>query len=82
MMGQYPFAAFVGKVIDHCGPWSCSLVSAVLFSAGFGLFSLEIAKTPDDITQPSSTSFHNLTFFFFLAGLGTVFSCVHFAFTD
>jgi hypothetical protein len=76
MMGQYPFAAFVGKVIDNYGPWSCSLVSAILFSSGFGLFSSEIAKTPDDITQPSSTSFHNLTFFFFLAGLGTVFSYV------
>ena len=75
-MGQYPFAAFVGKVIDNHGPWSCSLVSAILFSSGFGLFSSEIAKTSDDITQPSSTSFHNLTFFFFLAGLGTVFSYV------
>jgi len=74
MMGQYPFAAFVGKVIDHYGPWLCSLVSAVLFSSGFGFFSWEIAKTPNGITQPSSTSFHNLTFFFFLAGLGTVFS--------
>jgi hypothetical protein len=77
MMGQYPFAALVGKVIDQYGPWSCSLVSAVFFSTGFGLFSLEIAKTPDDIVQPSLTSFRNLTFFFFLAGLGTVFSYVH-----
>ena len=67
-MGQYPFAALVGKVIDRFGPWSCSLVAAVLLSSGFGLFSLEIAKAPDNITQPSSTSFHNLTFFFFLAG--------------
>lgn len=74
MIGQYPLAAFVGKIIDIYGPWFCSLVASVLFSFGFGFFSLEIAKTPDDISQPSATSFHNLTFFFFMAGLGTVFS--------
>ncbi|KAH7889317.1 MFS general substrate transporter [Phlebopus sp. FC_14] len=74
MMGQYPFAALVGKVIDDYGPWACSLVSACLFSAGFGLFSSEISKTPDDITQPSASSFHHLTLYFFIAALGTVFS--------
>jgi len=74
MTGQYPFAAVVGKVIDRYGPWACSLVSACLFSSGFGLFAREIAKTPDDISQPSSSSFHHLTLYFFIAGLGTVFS--------
>ncbi|KAH7923524.1 MFS general substrate transporter [Leucogyrophana mollusca] len=74
MMGQYPFAAVVGKVIDAYGPWACSLISACLFSTGFGLFSREISKTPDDILQSSTSSFHHLTAFFFTAGLGTVFS--------
>ncbi|TFY79997.1 hypothetical protein EWM64_g4020 [Hericium alpestre] len=74
MIGQYPFAAVVGKVIDRHGPWACSLVSSILFSFGFGMFAHEIAKTPDDITYPSKSSFHRLVFFFFLAGLGTVFS--------
>ncbi|KAA1474901.1 MFS general substrate transporter [Dentipellis sp. KUC8613] len=74
MIGQYPFAAVVGKIIDSHGPWACSMISSVLFSFGFGSFAWEIAKTPDDISQPSQSSFHRLTFFFFLAGLGTVFS--------
>ncbi|KAH7914976.1 MFS general substrate transporter [Hygrophoropsis aurantiaca] len=74
MMGQYPFAAVVGKVIDVYGPWACSLVSACLFSTGFGLFSWEISQTPDDILRSSSSVFHRLTAFFFIAGLGTVFS--------
>ncbi|KIJ68880.1 hypothetical protein HYDPIDRAFT_178843 [Hydnomerulius pinastri MD-312] len=74
MMGQYPFAAFVGKVIDYYGPWACSLVSACLFSTGFSLFAREIAKTLDDITQPSASSFHHLVLYFFVAALGTVFS--------
>jgi hypothetical protein len=72
MIGQYPFAALVGRVIDVRGPWACSLASALLFSLGFGLFSLEVRNTPDFITHSSSASFHRLVLFFFLAGLGTV----------
>ncbi|KAI0065494.1 MFS general substrate transporter [Artomyces pyxidatus] len=72
MMGQYPFAAVVGKVIDRYGPWACSLMASILFATGLGMFSLEIAKTPDDITAPSQSSFHRLTVFFFMAGLGAV----------
>ncbi|TDL27362.1 MFS general substrate transporter [Rickenella mellea] len=72
MVGQYPFAALVGKIIDYYGPWACSLASSILFSLGFGLFAREIAKTPDDITAPSFSSFERLALFYFLAGLGTV----------
>ncbi|KAF8478643.1 major facilitator superfamily domain-containing protein [Russula ochroleuca] len=71
MMGQYPFAALVGKVIDGYGPWACSLIASVLFSTGFGLFAAEVAKTPDDIAQPSKSSFRILAACFFLTGLGT-----------
>jgi len=74
MVGQYPLASIVGNCIDKYGPWACSLVSSVLFFFGFGLFSWEIANTPVDITHPSLTSFRRLTVFFFMAGLGTVFS--------
>ncbi|KII88648.1 hypothetical protein PLICRDRAFT_124849 [Plicaturopsis crispa FD-325 SS-3] len=80
MIGQYPFAAVVGKLIDRYGPWCSSLVSAVLFSTGFGFFAQEISKTPDDITQPSVTSFHRLAVLFFMAGLGTAFSLFSFLF--
>lgn len=72
MIGQYPFAALVGKAIDRYGPWLCSLASSLLFSTGFGLFAFEITKTPNDITSPSQSSFERLALFFFMAGLGTV----------
>ncbi|KAG0705902.1 MFS general substrate transporter [Suillus ampliporus] len=74
MMGQYPFAAMIGKVVDKYGPWACSIVASCLFFTGFGLFAKEIANTPDDITVPSASSFHHLTVYFFIAGLGTAFS--------
>lgn len=77
MMGQYPFAAFVGKILDYYGAWACSLISACLFSVGFGLFANEISKAPDIILQPSVSTFHNLVIFFFIGALGTVFSFVH-----
>jgi hypothetical protein len=76
MMGQYPFAALVGKVTDEYGPWACSLFASFLFSTGFGLFAIEVAKTPDDITAPSKSSFRILAASFFLAGLATVSSYV------
>ncbi|KAI0006067.1 MFS general substrate transporter [Russula compacta] len=72
MMGQYPFAALVGKLIDECGPWACSLAASFLFSTGFSLFAAEISKTPDDITAPSNSSFRILAACFFFVGLGTV----------
>ncbi|KAI0050909.1 MFS general substrate transporter [Auriscalpium vulgare] len=80
MMGQYPFSAFAGKVIDRHGPWATSLVASALFSTGFGLFAWEISKTPDDIAAPSQSSFRHLTLCFFMAGLGTVFSYFSFLF--
>ena len=76
MVGQYPLAPFVGKLLDHYGPRMCSLAAAVLFSFGFGLFSLEIANTPDEITEASSASFKNLSVYFALASFGTVLSYV------
>ncbi|TCD60535.1 putative monocarboxylate transporter mch1 [Steccherinum ochraceum] len=81
MVGQYPFAAFVGKLLDRYGPRACSLLSAVFFSMGFGFFSLEIAHTPDTIEKPSSASFRRLTVCFCLAGLATVLSYFSFVFS-
>lgn len=81
MAGQYPLSSFVGKIIDTYGPNVCSLVASFFFSASFSLFAWEIAKTPDDITQPSASSFHLLTIYFALAGIGTVFAyfCILFS---
>ncbi|KAF8552588.1 MFS general substrate transporter [Imleria badia] len=74
MMGQYPAGFFIGKALDYYGAWACSLIAACLLSAGFGLFANEIANAPDAITQPSTSTFHNLVIFFFVAALGTIFS--------
>jgi MFS family permease len=76
MMGQYPFAAIIGKVADKYGPWACSIIAGCLFFTGFGLFAREIAKAPDDMALPSASSFHHLVVYFFIAGLGSTFSYV------
>ncbi|KAJ8593008.1 MFS general substrate transporter [Rhizopogon salebrosus TDB-379] len=75
MMGQYPFAAIIGKLTDKYGPWACSIIAGCLFFTGFGLFAREIAKAPDDMALPSASSFHHLVVYFFIAGLGSTFSC-------
>ena len=74
MVGQYPFAALVGKVLDAYGPRACSFIAGVLFSSGFGLFSHEIASAPEDATTPDNWAFRRLFVYFGLIGLGTVFS--------
>jgi MFS family permease len=76
MMGQYPFAAIIGKLTDKYGPWACSIIAGCLFFTGFGLFAREIAKVPDDMALPSASSFHHLVVYFFIAGLGSTFSYV------
>jgi len=81
MVGQYPFAAFVGKLLDRHGPRACSLLAALLFSTGFGLFSWVIAHTPDTIEKPSSASFRALAVCFCLSGLATVLSYFSFVFS-
>ncbi len=70
-MGQYPFSAFIGKIVDEYGPWACSLIASFLFSSSFAILAAEIAKAPDDITGPSESSFRILAGSFFLMGLGT-----------
>ncbi|KAL0947033.1 hypothetical protein HGRIS_013175 [Hohenbuehelia grisea] len=71
MIGQYPFSAFVGKIIDHRGPATCSAVASVLFAGAYGLFAHEISKVHE---TKDPYAFYRLTLYFFLAGLGTVFS--------
>lgn len=74
MVGQYPFAAFVGNVLDRYGARVCSLAASLFFALGFGLFSYEISQTPDDMPYPSSAAFWKLSFYFGFVGLATVFS--------
>jgi len=73
MMSQYTIAAIVGWVIDQYGPALSSLFAALLFALGFGGFSWELYKTPEDISQPLHGAFYRFTFFFLFVGLGTVF---------
>ncbi|KAH9050733.1 MFS general substrate transporter [Lactarius hengduanensis] len=71
MMGQYPFSAPIGKIVDEYGPWVCSLIASFLFSGSFAILAAEIAKTPDDITGPSESSFRILAGVFFVMGFAT-----------
>lgn len=74
MIGQYPFSPIVGKVLDLYGSSTCSLIAAVCFSTAFVGSALEIAGASAGINYSSTSSFHRLTFFFLVIGLGTVFS--------
>ncbi|KAH9001232.1 major facilitator superfamily domain-containing protein [Lactarius akahatsu] len=71
MMGQYPFSAPIGKIVDEYGPWACSLIASFLYSGSFAILAAEIAKTPDNITGPSESSFRILAGAFFVMGLAT-----------
>lgn len=75
-MSQYPIAPFVGYLVDRKGPAICSLIAAFLFFFGFGGFALEVNNTATEPSQASLATFYRLTFYFLLAGLGTVFSYV------
>jgi len=74
MVGQYPFAALVGKILDARGPRVCSAIAAVMFSAGFGLFSHEIGGARGNFDTPDTLVFYRLVLYFGMIGLGTVFS--------
>ncbi|QRW00168.1 major facilitator superfamily transporter [Ceratobasidium sp. AG-Ba] len=65
MMGQYPFAAGWGMIIDRIGPWACSLAASCLFSVSFGTFAYLI--------EHEGISSHRwLVILFFLAGSAAV----------
>lgn len=72
MMGQYPFAAFAGKLIDYYGPSLCSAIAAILYSSAFSLFSYHVNAAASDV--PISSLPTILTVSFCLAGVATVFS--------
>jgi len=69
MVGQYPAAPIIGKLVDCYGPWLCSLIASVLFTSTFGLSAWTYASTPQDNDHPSSLSFKFLTICFGFAGL-------------
>lgn len=70
MMGQYPFAALAGKMIDRYGPSLCSVIAAVLYSSAFSSFSYHVYAASD----PTASVSVYLTISFALAGMATVFS--------
>ncbi|KAI0343109.1 MFS general substrate transporter [Trametopsis cervina] len=75
MVGQYPFAAVVGKVLDAYGPRVCSFIAGVLFSSGFALFSRELSSAADTSDTSSDVwVLRRLVLYFGMIGLGTVFS--------
>ncbi|KAF8636738.1 hypothetical protein AX17_003541 [Amanita inopinata Kibby_2008] len=74
IIGQYPLAPFVGKVVDLYGPPVCSLVAAISYTLSFGGFAVEIATTFSNSAHSSLSSFRRLVFCSLFAGIGTVFS--------
>lgn len=75
MVGQYPFAALVGKVLDTRGARACSLIAGLMFLLGFGLFAYEIADAPEYPREGESIYvFRRMVVYFGMVGLGTVFS--------
>lgn len=75
MVGQYPFAALVGKVLDTRGARTCSLIAAAAFALGFGLFAYEIADAQEvPVDEDNRHVFRRMVVYFGLVGLGTVFS--------
>ena len=82
MVGQYPFAALVGKVLDARGARTCSLIAGLMFSLGFGLFAYEIADAPEVPNEDETVHvFRRMVVYFGMVGLGTVFSWVSFFLT-
>lgn len=73
MVGQYPFAAFVGTLLDRYGPRSCSLLASIFFFLGFGLFSWEVSMTQAQGSEPNA-SYLRLAFYFGMASFATVLS--------
>lgn len=80
MMGQYPFAALTGKMIDRYGPSLCSVVAAVLYFTAFGSFSYQVSVTHTAESTPTTSISTHLAISFGLAGIGTVFSYFSFLF--
>ncbi|KAE9399257.1 MFS general substrate transporter [Gymnopus androsaceus JB14] len=81
LAGQYPFSSIVGKLIDRYGPRVCSFLAAIMFSAAFGLSSLEISLAPEYSERPNTAVAQRLTIYFAMAGLGTVLSYFSFVFS-
>ncbi|KAF9652841.1 MFS general substrate transporter [Thelephora ganbajun] len=69
IVGQYPAAPLIGKLVDYYGPWLCSLIASVLFTSTFSLSAWTYALTPQGLDHPSSLSFGILVTCFCLAGL-------------
>ncbi|PFH50680.1 hypothetical protein AMATHDRAFT_60672 [Amanita thiersii Skay4041] len=74
VVGQYPLASFVGKILDTYGPSFCSLAAAVAFSLSLGGFTAEFASIADSPVNPSPLTFYRLLIYSLIAGFATVFS--------
>ena len=75
MVGQYPFAALVGKILDTHGARTCSFIAGLMFSLGFGLFAYEISGAPEYPKEEDTLRvFRRMVLYFGMIGLGTVFS--------
>ncbi|KZV84422.1 MFS general substrate transporter [Exidia glandulosa HHB12029] len=72
MMGQYPFAALIGSLVDRAGPAACSLLAAGLLAGGLGAFSNQISHAPPYPDPASPVQYYILVLSFAMLGLGAV----------
>lgn len=74
IIGQYPFAALAGEIVDRVGTWACSGCAAVLSATGYGLsvWIIEHKIPPDAYISPAG--FRILVVAYCLLGFGSVFS--------
>ncbi|KAG8861188.1 putative monocarboxylate transporter mch1 [Tulasnella sp. 330] len=74
IIGQYPFAALAGELVDRVGTWACSGTAAVLFATGYSLFVWTINKEIPPDAHISATGFRILVAAYGMLGLGAVFA--------
>ncbi|KAG8996899.1 putative monocarboxylate transporter mch1 [Tulasnella sp. JGI-2019a] len=74
IIGQYPFAALAGDLVDRVGTWACSGVAAGMFATGYGLFAWTIAEEIPPDAHISTVGFRVLVAAYGMLGLGALFS--------
>lgn len=74
IIGQYPFAALAGELVDRIGTWACSACASALFAIGYGLFTFTIEKEIPPDAHISKAGFRILVAAYGLLGIGAVFS--------
>ncbi|KAG9046947.1 putative monocarboxylate transporter mch1 [Tulasnella sp. UAMH 9824] len=74
LIGQYPFAAVAGELVDRVGTWACSAIAALVFGIGYGVFAWMAGTHVTPETPLSPLAFRIMVASYFMLGIGEVFS--------